>query len=105
VSFALFGDNTVTATKTKKKKKTLRARIGDLAIIKFDDSTVVGIVTEWDCCDLYRFIYSQRRGSRVEVLSGTLPRCRLTRARPKMLWKGSLSELTPDLVEPILEGE
>ena len=58
VGFTLFGDNAVTAHATaKKKKRVLRARIGDLAIAKFDDSSVVGIVTGVYYRDEYHFIY------------------------------------------------
>ena len=97
---------TVCAT-AKKKKRALRARIGDLAIAKFDDSTVVCIVTGRSSYGEYNFLYWYKEGNRTDLCQGTLPRCRLVRARPNgdFVWAGELSELTLDLVDPIYEGE
>lgn len=113
MSFTLFGDDTVTATKvkTKTKKRVLRARVGDLAIVRFDDDQYVGIVKSCGCYGEngrgreYTFIYWDTVSGKTEVMSAGLPGHRLIRARPRMLWGGSLSELTLDLVEPIYENE
>ncbi len=117
VSFTLYGDNTVTVMKTKTKKRALRARVGDLAIARFDDdliglpgcyNEVVCLVV--DCCYYgrdnsvreYKFIYWEKTGNRVEIIDGQLTSSRLTRARPKRDdWEGTLSSLTLDNVEVI----
>ena len=103
----------MTATKMKTKNRALRARIGDLAIAKFDDEKFVAIVTGSGCYGEngrgreYTFIYWDHSGGKTEVLSDELPGHRLVRARPcgDLVWEGELSELTLDLVEPIYEGE
>jgi len=99
----------VTATKTKKKKRALRARVGDLAIAKFDDCDVVALVTgcsgDTSCGRDYQVMYWRRVGDRTVIERTWFPVHRLTRARPQLYWDGMLSELTIDLVDPILEGE
>ncbi len=113
VSSTLFGDNIVTAhatatkKKKKKKKKALRARIGDLAIVRFDDGKTVGLVMECDSGHgrCYRVMQWTKNGSRTEVHYRWVEASRLTRCGPIDIWYGALSELTLDVVEPILEGE
>ena len=105
VGFTLFGDDIVTATKTKTKKRALRARIGDLAIVRFDDAKTVGLVMECDSGPnrCYRVVQWDKSGGRTEIHYRWVDACRLTRAMPKMLWEGKLSELTIDLVDPVYE--
>jgi len=105
----------------------MRARVGDLAIIRFDPSEEdksngkrwdekVGVVTE--CQTIlheptrthnhvhtsrdYSVMYWTKIGNRIEVNSRWLPLSRLVRARPKRDdWEGTLSSLTLDNVEPV----
>ncbi len=97
------------------KKSRLKARIGDLVIVRFDPGEkeiaqnkkwceVVGLVTK--CCTRYKprtyeFVYWERKGHTTEVSSSDLPVSRLIRARPKGKWDGVLSTLSLDNVEPV----
>ena len=102
------------------KKRALRAKVGDLAIARFDDdltglprcsNEVVCLVTGCRCYGLngrdreYTFIYWETTGNGTELIQGYLPGHRLTRCGPIDIWYGALSELTLEVVEPILEGE
>ena len=98
-----------------------RARVGDLAIARFDPTVVdvaagrryneiVCVVTE---CSSYRFrsgktireyklMYWCQKGGRIEVVSGeVLPQGRLVRVVPKEKWDGCLASLTLDKVVPV----
>ncbi len=102
----------------------MRARIGDLAIIRFDPTDQdtaqgrkwdekVGLVIKCEKrgCNPreYGFIFWERVTNRIEVYETSLPSSRLIRARPKRSklyphirdWGGNLRELTRDLVEPV----
>ena len=95
----------------------VRARVGDLAIIRFDPddddkaygrkwNEEVGMVTGTYDSDNnpreQKFIYWCRVGNRIDVFSRSLPPGRLVRARPKHgNWEGTLFSLTRDNVEPI----
>lgn len=91
----------------------MRARVGDLAIVKFDSvcdtekyEEHVGIVIA-SCHPVhrspeYRFVYWDTKGRKTELTMGDLPRNRLVRARPiSGKWNGELSSLTRDDVEPV----
>lgn len=103
----------------------MRARIGDLAIARFDPDDedracgkkyheLVGIVTK--CRPLvenhphhhtnfgYEFIYWYNAGGKIEIYTTTLTPSRLVRARPKNDdWEGTLLSLTRDKVKPVVE--
>ena len=101
----------------------MRARVGDLAIARFDPSDedrkqgkkwseVVCIVTgcdnftmsDWGMPREFEFIYWKNVGNRVEVDIDLLPCGRLVRARPKRDgWDGTLKTLALDDVEPVLK--
>ncbi len=96
----------------------MRARIGDLAIVRFDpDETDKSKGRKWDervglvtgCYDLskpreYTFIYWVERGNRTKICIATLPSSRLVRARPaRDDWKGTLHKLTRNNVIPVLK--
>ena len=97
----------MTAHATATKKRALRARIGDLAIVRFDDGKSVGLVVECDSSPgrCYKVLLWDKSGSRTEIHSRWIEACRLTRCGPIDIWYGALYELTLDVVEPILEGE
>lgn len=90
----------------------MRARIGDLAIVRFDTDDgesreKVGLVTM--CIPArkgvpreYAFTYWHTVGGRAEICYGSLPPHRLVRARPKGgYWAGSLCGLRRNNVEPV----
>jgi hypothetical protein len=100
----------------------MRARVGDLAIVRFDldghtknkYDEQVGIVTRTvtygyvERCGgakrtrEYEFIYWNKVGSKIEVNTRTLPPHRLVRARPvNDDWEGTLYSLTLDQVMPV----
>lgn len=96
----------------------MRARIGDLAIVRFDPSKKdkslgkkwdeqVGIVTEHvpvkeNIPREYKFIYWHTSGNRTEVYTGFMPPSRLIRARPiNDDWEGTLYSLSRDNVQPV----
>lgn len=84
-----------------------RARIGDLAIARFDPDNgnirnfyevvcfVIG-TANYSCSRDYRFIYCSGNGIRTEKIEGSLPRSRLVRVKPKKKWDGVLASLTLD---------
>ena len=94
----------------------MRARIGDLAIIRFDPISKmtgkkwqekVGIVTS--CISgsknvprEYGFMYWNTNGGIIEIHYSSLPPGRLIRARPRGgYWVGDLRNIRRDNVEPI----
>lgn len=91
----------------------MRARVGDLAIVKFDSvlsvekyEEHVGLVISSrhpvHGSPEYRFVYWETNGNKTELTMGDLPRSRLVRARPiSGKWNGELSSLTRDDVEPV----
>lgn len=95
----------------------MRARIGDLAIVKFDGVGTkyderVGLVTGCYVIHLssgaksireHAFIYWGKAGKRTTLMRSELPSSRLVRARPKKKWNGELSTLTIDDVVPVQE--
>lgn len=91
----------------------MRARVGDLAIVKFDSmcdarkyEEYVGLVISSrhpvHRLPEYRFVYWDTKGKKTELTMGDLPRSRLVRARPiSGKWNGELSNLTRSDVEPV----
>lgn len=95
----------------------MRARVGDLAIVRFDPVNPiknqfyekVGIVlrtvthkTKSGTTREHEFIYWEILGDKTEILTNTLPPHRLVRARPKRDdWEGTLHSLTRDNVVPV----
>ena len=91
----------------------MRARVGDLAVVRFDPcgdgnrwDEKVGIVTgcrTFGKSREYEFIYWDTVGRKIEVCPNTLPPHRLVRARPKNDdWEGTLYSLTIENVEPVI---
>ena len=95
----------------------MRARVGDLAIVRFDPceynkqrgekwNEYVGLITgsregAYLRSREYKFIYWSKMGGKTEVCEGRLPPGRLVRARPKSgKWDGELKTLSLDDVEP-----
>lgn len=88
----------------------MRARIGDLAIVRFDGNVVkrdynerVGLVTGCYVIRLsngeksireHTFIYWDKVGNCTKIMRSDLSSSRLIRARPKKKWNGELSSLT-----------
>jgi len=86
----------------KKKQRWLRARVGDLAIAKFDNTEHLCVVSSiWDR-ERYRFTYWFPKGNRFYLLEDVLPRHRLRRVKPAFRWNGTLTSLTKDNVEPVM---
>jgi hypothetical protein len=99
----------------------MRARVGDLAIARFDPeqedikagrkwNEMVCIVTStssYGAKKQYRehnFIYWYNKKTSVDVVNGSLPISRLVRARPvNCAWDGNVSSLTRDMVEPVVD--
>jgi len=93
----------------------MRARIGDLAVVKFDGVGTkyderVGLVTGSYALLLSTgkntpresvFMYWGKVGGRTSIMRDTLPPSRLVRVRPKKKWNGELSSLTVNDVVPV----
>jgi hypothetical protein len=98
----------------------MRARVGDLAIARFDpendDDIKAGkkwtefvclVIDTWRCGPNgknrhHEFIYWSMDGTRCNINQSDLPSHRLIRARPKNDdWEGTLASLTLDSVEPV----
>lgn len=104
----------------------MRARIGDLVIVRFDakwtpnkddpQSNIAGRCgNKWDeqvgiVIEIYdisgrprehRFMYWYKDGRKLVVDTRDLPSNRLIRARPTKAWDGELKSLTRSDVEPV----
>ena len=89
----------------------MRARVGDLAIARFDNDSNDGNKYDEQLCLVtgsnswrgeYEFITWEPGGRGTKTTtSGSLPRSRLLRVRPKIWWYGSLLNLALDDVECI----
>ncbi|KKN99023.1 hypothetical protein LCGC14_0142680 [marine sediment metagenome] len=85
----------------------MRARIGDLAIVRFDNKNCTGydeqvciVMGGAYCKDEYSILYWEKKGRTTEMISTTMPRSRLMRARPYPdEWDGTLGNLTIHNVE------
>lgn len=100
-----------------RKGKRMRARVGDLVIVRFDPSREdVSQGRKWDervglvlGCENhsrspreYKFVWWENAGIRIDICKNSLPLSRLVRARPiNDDWEGTLSSLTIDNVEPV----
>jgi len=82
----------------------MNARIGDLAVGQFDDSTQVCVVTGRYKSEM-KFVYWTRHGRGTIGITDTLPKNRVHRVMPKhnphKPWDGQLSSLTVDDVEMV----
>ena len=92
----------------------MRARIGDLAIVKFDNKDCTGydeqvcIVTGGygpflhDSKEEYHILWWEKKSRTTEMISTTMPRSRLVRARPYPdQWDGALASLRIHNVEEV----
>lgn len=80
-------------------KRGTRARIGDLAIARFDSDEVVCLVTGAHNYNGHReceFVYWSKKGNRTEMNMDGLPPNRVIRVKPYKRWDGVLASLALD---------